>query len=139
MITFIKKRTPLLWALILVTMLILTWLYPSSRRIIEGTFLFVSLALASLVVFVKNWESYRQAMLTRRGFVGHSIYDVFSILLAMVGAGLLANSIAQMMNVQLGSHIISIVAVIAVSLLAGMGIGILMRRIRRQVLRPAQP
>ena len=137
MTTFFKKRTPILWALILITMLVLTWLYPSSRGIIEGTFLFVSLALASLVVVAKNREAYRQGKLRGRAFVGHSLFDVFSILLAMVAAGLLANSIAQMMNVQLGSHIISILTVIAVSLLAGMGIGVLMRCIRRRVLTPS--
>ena len=138
MTTFIKKRTPILWALILITMLVLTWLFPSSRGIVEATFLFVSLALASLVVVAKNREAYRQGKLSRTGFVGHSLFDVFSILLAMVGAGLLANSVAQMMNSQLGSNIISILAVIVVSLVAGMGIGVLMRRIRRQVLTPSQ-
>jgi hypothetical protein len=123
--------------LILVSTLVLTGLFPSSRGIIHVTFLSVSLALASLVVVAKNREAYRQGKLARRAFVGHSIFDVFSILLAMVGAGLLANVIAQMMNVQVGSNIVRIVAVIAVSVLAGMGIGVLMRRIRRQILRPS--
>jgi hypothetical protein len=141
MTAFIKNHSPIFWVLILVTMLVLTWLFPSFRLIIEVTFLLVSLALASLVVVAKNWEPYQQGKLTRGALVGHSIFDIFSIVLAMASAGLAANFIAQLMMSQAGGRqsVVQIAAVIVVSLLAGISIGLLMKRIRRQVLRPSHP
>ena len=139
MTTFIKNRSPILWVLILITMLVLTWLFPSSRSIIEAAFLLVSLALASLAVVAKNREPYRQGKLTRGAFVGHSLFDIFSIVLAMASAGLVAQYIAQLMMAQIGSTqgVVPIAAVIVVSLLVGISTGLLMKRIRRQVLRTA--
>ena len=137
MTTFLKNRSTLIFVLLLLTMLLLTWLFPSARFVIEGTFILVSLALASLVVVGKNRESYQQGKLTRGAFVGHSLFDVFSVLLAMTAAGLLANSVAQILMAQAGSDVRTMAAVLATSLLAGISIGMLMKRIRRQVLTPS--
>ena len=137
MTTFLKDRSTLIFVLLLLAMLILTWLFPSSRFLIEAAFLLVSLALASLVVVGKNRESYKQGKLTRGAFVGHSLFDVFSVLLAMAATGWLAHSVAQILMAQAGSDVRTLAAVLAASLLAGVSIGMLMKRIRRQVLSPS--
>ena len=134
MTTFFKDRSTIIFVLLLLTMLILTWLYPSSRFMIEATFILVSLALASLVVVAKNQESYQQGKLTQRALVRSTIFDILSILLSMTLAGLLAHSIAQTMMASVGSGLARIGVVIVISLLAGVSIGILMKRIRRLVV-----
>jgi hypothetical protein len=95
----------------------------------------VSLALASLTVVARNRELYRQGRLARGGLVGHSLFDVVSIVLAMAAAGWLASSTtARFIASQAGSGLVTIAAVIVASLLGGIGIGLLMKRIRRRVL-----
>ena len=137
MTTFFKNRSTLIFVLLLLAMLLLAWLFPSARFLIESAFILVSLALASLIVVGKNRESYRQGKLTRGAYVGHSLFDVFSVLLAMTAAGWLANSVAQILMAQAGSDLRRMAAVLATSLLAGISIGMLMKRIRRQVLTPS--
>ena len=139
MIAFFKNHSTLIFVLLLLTMLLLTWLFPSSRLLIDSAFLLVSLVLASLVVVGKNRESYQQGKLTRGAFVGHSLFDVFSVLLAMAAAGWLANSVAQILMAQAGGDVRTMAAVLAASLLAGISIGMLMKRIRRQILTPSSP
>ena len=59
-----------------------------------------------------------------------NIFDVFGILLAMSSSGLLANYIGRIINVKMESDPARIVAVVVISLLVGLAIGSLMRRIR---------
>lgn len=134
MTAFIKNRPPILWVFVLMTMLVLTWLFPSSRLIIEATFLLVSLAMASLVAVAKNREAYQQGKLTRGDFIRTNIFDFISILLAMTSAGLLAKSIAPIIMAQVGNNLLSVGVLIVISLLIGIGIGILMKRIRGYLL-----
>ena len=137
MITFFKDRATIIFVILLLSMLILTWLFPSSRFMIEAIFILVSLALASLVVVAKNRDSYQQGKLTQRAFVRHTIFDILSLLLSMTLAGLLAHSIAQNMMPSVGSGLASIGVVIILCMLAGVSAGTLMKRIRRRVLTPS--
>ena len=139
MTTFFKNRSTLIFVLLLLTMLILTWLFPSSRFMIEAAFLLVSLALASLVVVAKNRESYQQGQLTRTAFMRRNILDVFGILLAMSSSGLLANYIGRIINVQMAGDLARFVVVIVISLLVGLAIGILVRRMSAVLTGPPQP
>jgi hypothetical protein len=135
MINLFKNRSPMLWALILMTMLVLAWSFPSARGLIEIAFPGVSLALASLTVVARNRELYRQGKLARGALVGHSLFDVSSLVLAMAAAGWLASSTTgRFITSQAGSGLVTIAVVLAASLLGGIGIGLLMKRIRRRVL-----
>jgi hypothetical protein len=139
MTTFFKNRSTLIFVLLLLTMLILTWLFPSSRFMIEAAFILVSLALASLVVVGKNRESYQQGKLTRTAFMRRNILDVFGILLAMSSSGLLANYMGRIINVQMAGDLARFVVVIVISLLVGLAIGILVRRMSAALTGPPQP
>jgi hypothetical protein len=139
MTTFFKNRSTLIFVLLLLTMLILTWLFPSSRFMIEAAFLLVSLALASLVVVAKNRESYQQGQLTRSAFMRRNILGVFGILLAMSSSGLLANYIGRIINVQMEGDLAGFLVVIVISLLVGLAIGILVRRMSAALTVPPQP
>lgn len=130
MIAFFKNHSTLIFVLLVLTMLLLTWLFPSARFLIEAAFILVSLGLSSLVAIGKNRESYQQGKLTRSAFMRSNIFDVFGILLAMSSSGLLANYIGRIINVKMESDPARIVAVVVISLLVGLAIGILMRRIR---------
>ena len=134
MTTFFNGRATIIFVFLLLTMLILTWLFPSSRFMIEATFITVSLALASLVVVAKNRESYQQGNLTKRAFVRNTFFDILSLLLSMTLAGLLAHYIAQNMMASVGSGLARIGVVIVISLLAGVSTGFLIKRFRRYVV-----
>jgi len=138
MTTFFKNRSTLIFVLLLLTMLILTWLFPSSRFMIEAAFILVSLVLASLVVVGKNRESYQQGQLTRSAFMRRNILDVFGILLAMSSSGLLANYMGRIINVQMEGDLARFVVVIVISLLVGLAVGILVRRISAALTGPRQ-
>jgi hypothetical protein len=139
MTTFFKNRSTRILVLLLLSMLILTWLFPSSRFMIEAAFLLVSLALASLVVVGKNRESYQQGQLTRTAFMRRNILDVSGILLAMSSSGLLANYMGRIINVQMEGDLARFVVVIVISLLVGLAIGLLVRRISAVLTGPPQP
>ena len=138
MTAFFKNRSTLIFVLLLLTMLILTWLFPSSRFMIEAAFILMSLALASLVVVGKNRESYQQGQLTRSAFMRRNILDVFGILLAMSSSGLLANYMGRIINVQMEGDLARFVVVIVISLLVGLAVGILVRRISAALTGPRQ-
>ena len=139
MTTFFKNRLTRIFVLLLLTMLILTWLFPSSRFMIEAAFLLVSLALASLVVVGKNRESYQQGQLTQTAFMRRNILDVSGILLAMSSSGLLANYMGRIINVQMEGDLARFVVVIVISLLVGLAIGLLVRRMNAVLTGPPQP
>ena len=129
MITRLKNHSTTIFALLLLTMLVLIWLFPSSKLIIETIFLLFSFVIASSVVIAKNKESYDQG-----NFVRNTILDVFGILLAMVLAGLLANHIAQIAIGQTGNSLAKSIVAVVTGLLVGMGIRILTKRIWERIV-----
>jgi hypothetical protein len=133
MTTIFKNHSTVIFVLLL-AMVVLTWLFPSSKFVIEAICLFFSFVIASIVVVARNRHSYEQGKLTHRAFVKSNIFDVLSILLAMVSAGLLSRYIAQIMIASLASALARTGVVIVLSLLAGVGIGLLVKRIKRQIL-----
>lgn len=129
MMTWLKNHSTTIFALLLLTMLVLIWLFPSSKLIIETIFLLFSFVIASSAVIAKNKESYDQG-----NFVRNTILDVFGILLAMVLAGLLANHIAQIAISQTGNGLAKSFVAVVMGLLVGMGAGILTKRIRERIV-----
>jgi uncharacterized membrane protein len=130
MTKFLKNRSPIIWAFVLVTMFLLRWIFPAYNLIIQTTFLLFSFGLASFVVVAKNRESYRQGKFTRSAFLRNNIIDVLCVLLAMIFAGLLANYLVQFLMGQADNEIARFAVATIAGLLVGLSIGILMKRIR---------
>lgn len=127
---YLKNHSAILFVWLLLPMLVLAWLFPASRLIIEITFLLTSFVTAVWVAVAKNRDLYRKGRLTRRLFVRNTILDISAILLAMALAGLLARTIVPISIGQMGDNLLKIIAGIVVGLSIGFGVGVFMKRIR---------
>ena len=124
---FRKHSTPILF-LLLVTLLILAWLFPSAGLILGIIFMLFSFFIASSVVLEKHKEAYRQGKITRGIFIRNVILEMTSILLAMLLAGLLGRYMAEIATRQIDNDLTRVIAGIMVGLLVGMGVGTFVRK-----------
>jgi len=124
---FRKYSTPILFFL-LVTLLILAWLFPSAGLILGIIFLLFSFFIASSAVLEKHREAYRQGKIRRSIFIRNVILEMTSILLAMLLAGLLGRYMAGIATRQIDNDLTRVIAGIMVGLLMGMGVGTFVRK-----------
>ena len=128
MATFFRKHsTPILF-LLLVTLLILAWLFPSAGLILGIIFLLFSFFIASSAVLEKHREAHRQGKITRGIFIRNILLEGTGILLAMLLAGLLGRYMAEIATRQINNDLIRVIAGIMVGLLVGMGVGTFARK-----------
>jgi hypothetical protein len=124
---FRKHSTPILFFLLL-TLLVLAWLFPSDGLILGIIFLLLSFFIASLAVIEKHKEAYRQGKIGRGIFIRNVLLEETGILLAMLLAGLLGRVMAGMATRQIGDGLVRVIAGIMVGLLVGMGVGTFARK-----------
>lgn len=128
MTTFLRKHsTPLLF-IIHLTLLILAWRFPSAGLKLGIIFLLFSMVTASLAALEGHKKAYRAGIITRGVFIRNAVLEITGILLAMTLAGVLGRSIATMATQQIGNGLMRVIAGILVGLLAGFGIGFLVRQ-----------
>jgi hypothetical protein len=128
MIAFFRKYSTPILLFLLLTLLILAWLFPSSGLILGIIFLFFSFLIASSAVLEKHRQAYLQGRITRSVFIRNVLLECSGILLAMVLAGILGRYIAGIATRQIDNGLIRLIAGIMVGLLVGIGIGILTRK-----------
>jgi hypothetical protein len=113
----------LLLALIAIFFLVPAW---------AGTALSIALITSSAIAIFsavqKQIQLFREKPTGRFKLVLNVLLEIMGILLAMVLAGLLGRYIAQLGTAQISNHLTKMVAGIMISLLAGMGMGILVTR-----------
>ena len=114
--------------LFFIVMVISMWFFPSAISIIGIACLLLSLAAAFSSIFKKQREAYRQGKITRAVFMRNVLFEIFGILLAMTFAGLLGRYIAEFVTGQIGNDLTKLITGILIGLLAGMGVGIIMKR-----------
>ena len=124
---FRKHSTPILFFL-LVTLLILAWLFPSAGLILGIIFMLFSFFIASSVVLEKHKEAYRQGKITRGIFIRNVLLEGTGILLPMILAGLLGRYMAGIATRQIDNDLTRVIAGIMVGLLVGMGVGTFVRK-----------
>lgn len=138
MITFFRKHsTPILF-FVLLTLLTLAWLFPSAGLRLGIIFLLFSLVIASLAVLERHKEAYRQGKVRRSIFIRNAVLEITGILLAMTLAGLLGRPVAAMATQQISNDLLRVIVGIMVGLLAGIGIGILVRQTWGRLVKIAQ-
>ena len=91
-------------------------------------FLLFSMVTASLAALEGHKKAYRAGIITRGVFIRNAVLEITGILLAMTLAGVLGRSIATMATQQIGNGLMRVIAGILVGLLAGFGIGFLVRQ-----------
>ena len=124
---FRKYSTPIL-SLLLVTLLILSWMFPSSGLLLGIIFLSFSFFISSSAVLEKHREAYRRGKVGRSIFIRNVLLEGTGILLAMLLAGVLGRVLAGMATRQIGSGLVRVIAGILVGLLVGMGVGTFARK-----------
>jgi uncharacterized protein YacL len=129
MLSFLRKYALIISVLLLLTLLVLVWLFPSSG-LIPGIFLILlSFALAGLTIFEKHRQAYLEGKISRAVCTRYILFDVTGILLALVIAGLLGRYIAEMATEQISNDLAKLAAGIIVGLLIGLVVGILIKQL----------
>ena len=128
MTAFFKKHSTLILASMLVTLLILAWIFPSERLFLGITFVLFSFLIASLAALEKHMETYHQGKSTRSLFLRNTVVEITGTGLAMMLAGLLGRQAAQVAAQQVGDDLLRVLVGIIVGLLVGMGVGALARK-----------
>lgn len=123
MAAFFRKYSTLLLFLVLLTLLVLAWLFPSAGLMLGIIFLLFSFFIASFALLEKHRVAYRQGKIRRSVFIRNAVLEITGILFAMFLAGLLGRYIAEMATRQMDNDLIRIIAGILVGLLVGIGVG----------------
>ncbi|MCC6299171.1 MAG: hypothetical protein IT314_07725 [Anaerolineales bacterium] len=123
-----KETLCIIGFLLLAVVVIVLWLFLSAAPMLGGMFLFFSLVIAILSIFKNHREIYLQGKVRRGAFVRNVSVEILGILLAMALAGLLGRHLAQIAMEQIHPASIKIIVGVAVGLLAGMGVGVLVRQ-----------
>jgi hypothetical protein len=128
MTAFLRKHsTPILFFLLL-TLLILSWIFPALGLRLGVVFLLVTLLAASLVILGKHRDLYRQGKITRWAFVRNAALEILGILLAMSLAGWLGRQVAMLATRGIEADPVRLVSGLLVGLGAGIGIGFVVRQ-----------
>jgi hypothetical protein len=138
MISFLRKHsTPILFFLLL-TLLILAWIFPAIGLRLGILFLLFALVTASFAIVGKHRELYRQGKISRWVFIRNAALEILGVLLAMSLAGWLGRQVAALATQGIGDGLIRMIAGLLVGLLAGIGIGFLVRQTWGRLVRIAK-
>jgi len=132
---FIKYSSLFLILLLLTSLMMLAWLFPSAGARLGILFLLLSFLIASVAIVRKQRESYLQGGLTRGAFLRHIVLEITGAGLAMVLASLLGRTIAGMATSQISNDLIKLVAGILIGLTMGIIVGILVNKAWRRLVR----
>ena len=124
---FRKHSTPILFFL-LVTLLILSWMFPSSGLLLGIIFMSFSFFIASSAVLEKHREAYRQGKIGRGVFIRNVLLEGTGILLAMLLAGVLGRVMAGIATRPIEDGLVRVIAGIVVGMLVGIGVGTFARK-----------
>ena len=90
--------------------------------------LFISFSIAIYSVVQKQIKLFREKSTSRVKLAWNVLFEIMGVLLAMVLAGLLGRTIAQIGTAQINNELTKLIAGIVMALLAGMAIGTLVTR-----------
>jgi hypothetical protein len=128
MAAFLRKYSTLLLFLLLLTLLILSWVFPAVGLRLGVVFLLVTLGTASLVILGKHRDLYQQGKIKRKEFIRNAVLEILGVLLGMSLAGWLGRPLAALATQGIGDDLVRLIAGLLVGLLAGIGIGFLVRQ-----------
>ena len=123
-----RSYLPILCIALLLALIAIFFLAPTWAGTAINIALIISSAIAIFSAVQKQMQVFREKPTSRLKLVLNVLLEIMGILLAMGLAGLLGRYIAQLGTAQISSHLTKMVAGIMISLLAGMGMGILVTR-----------
>jgi len=101
---------------------------PGWAGAITSIVLFISFAIAIFFVVQKQMKLYREKPTGRLKLARNILFESMGVLFVMVLAGLLGRTIAQIGTAQISHDLTKLMAGIVIALLAGMGVGFLVKR-----------
>lgn len=117
----------LIIAYLSILLLVVLWA-PAWAGAITSIVLIVSFAVALFSVLQKQMKEYREKPTSRVKLARNVLFESMGVLFVMVLAGLLGRTIAQIGTAQIGNDLTKLIAGIVIGLLAGMGVGFLVKR-----------
>ena len=123
-----RSYLPMLCIALLLALIAIFFLVPAWAGTALSIALITSSAIAIFSAVQKQIQLFREKPTGRFKLVLNVLLEIMGILLAMVLAGLLSRYIAQLGTAQISNHLTKMVAGIMISLLAGMGMVILVTR-----------
>jgi hypothetical protein len=134
MTAFITKHSTLILMSLLLTLLVLAWVFPSAGLKLGILFLLLSFLIASLVALEKHKKAYRKGEIPRGVFIRNAVLEISGAFTIMLLAGLLGRYAAEVATQQIGDDLLRVIAGIGVGLLVGLGIGALAKRTLRRLV-----
>ena len=101
---------------------------PGWAGVITGLALIFSFAIAMFFVVQKQMKLYREKPTSRVKLARNVLFESMGIVFAMILAGLLGRTIALIGTAQISHDLTKLIAGIVIALLAGMGVGFLVKR-----------
>lgn len=134
MITFFKKHSTVILMSLLLVLLVLAWIFPSSGLKLGIAFLLLCFFITSIVVLEKHQKAYRKGEIPRDRFIRNAVIEIAGTGLVMILAGWLGRMAAGIVTQPIGHALVRVVAGITVGLLVGLGIGFLAKKTLRRLV-----
>jgi hypothetical protein len=128
MLTLFGKYSIAISLLLLLGVLLVAWLLPTSGLGIGIILLLFSLVLAVVTVFEKHRKTYFEGRITHVTFRRNLVFDVAGILLAVIMAGILSRYLAGIAAGQIPNDITRLIVGIMIGLVVGIAVGMLINR-----------
>ena len=127
MTTFVRNHSTPILVVMLIVLLSLAWLFPSSGARLGLAFLLICLLIASAAALEKHERSFREGHLTRVQFIRNSSLEIMGLLLAMVLAAGIGRYAAGLTSHNIENDLLRTLAGIGVGMAVGFGVGALAR------------
>src|SRR5690242_1512296 len=116
MSAFFTKHSTCILLCLLVSMLVLAWLFPWAGLKLGIAFLLLSFFIASMVVLEKQKPAYRSGKITRHVFIRNAVIEILGTGLVMGLAGPLGRTMAEVATQSIQSKLLRVIAGIMIGL-----------------------
>ena len=137
MATFFKKYQSIIFALLILSLFGVAWLFPSIGIIFGVIFVLLSLSISSYIVISRYREAYLKGRLPRNVSMHNMRIEMVCIIIAMTIAGLLGWYLALVAAGYAGSALIRTVIGIGIGLLVGLVLGAILKKAINHFLKAA--
>ena len=138
MLTWLNKHFAVIALLLIVVLLAAAWFVPTTARVLSMVLLAFIFSVTTGMIVQRSREGYLQGKLSRPVFLRSVALEITGVLLAMLLAAWIGNQIASLATGQITDALMRFVAGVLVAFLAGIGIGIFVKKAWNHVLKPVQ-
>jgi hypothetical protein len=138
MLTWFSKYLAIISLLLIVTLVVVSLLSPSTAGILGITILLLGLVLTSITIIRRHRQAYLQGYISRAVYARNVIFEISGVLLAMILAAWIGNRIALLVTHQIDNTLTRFLAIILIGLLIGVAVGTLVKKTWNSLLKIPQ-